>query len=1090
MSDPIANYSFLPWLRHGLANNIAPGIFEGPRPTMNVDLSLSGQNLDGNGKQSINVSRKVALFGPGDIQGIESRAIVRVDPRHWSTNFEPNYFPAIEFYDEDFLWRYTPEAPVNGRLKPWIALIVLAEGEFTEAQNVKDKPLGFVNVSALEAFPDASQLWACAHVHVNRSLIDGAMTSTNMDAVLPRFQSVLQENPDLAYSRLVSMRQLKPNTPYHAFLMPVYESGRRAGLGLDPGGAGPTDSAWGTDPAKPQASSFPYYYRWYFRTAEAGDFESLVRLLKPQPADFRVGTRDMDVQKPGINIRGVENKPKLGGVLKLGGALRVPAASFQGEDKEKRELYEQWAQPFPQPMQVDLAHFINLAEDYHEKTAPEANDPDDPLNADPDPIITLPLYGTWHARTKRLLQPGATNNWLHELNLDPRFRVAAGFGTRVVQENQEAYMDAAWEQLGKVLEGNNLIRLGQFSREISFVWWDQDIKPLVAARVSKGFIFLAPLKKRVLAGGLTVHQHLLESHVQPALTSGALRRIVRPRGRLMQSLPFDDTHPADQLIDRVNDGEVSAAPPLGVPPALNTVDELAEQVPPKDIPKSVVDKVRKHPALRWWLLLALLLLLFLLFVLAPWRVAVAIALFLLAVFAWLFRLLTRAGKAAAAADAIREENQTPESVGQLPDATLEGIDTTKFKQALHDVYVLIAESEKVSRVPPKKKLDIPALTATIVEAINPLRTIPKRIMDKISLPPRIRLEIGDEFVQAMAYPEFDVPMYKPLDKISSELFVPNLNLIPQNSVTLLETNQKFIEAYMVGLNHEFARELLWRQYPTDQRGSYFRQFWDPSGYLDTEKLSAEALREKLRDIPPIHTWKKASELGDHDHREEGGEKEEEVVLVIRGELLKRYPNPVIYAHRACWQRKAVTPADDSKSPCERSGAIDLKAERRLAALTAAEEKEPPHSKVLTPLYEAKVAPDITFFGFNLKVETARGGPGTNVADDPGWFFVIKERPGEPRFGLDIDKQPAIQVWNDLSWKDVKLIHGSVDVMKPPPAPAEPTSAEDAEKHPQWIEDKDVHWNSANVTSADLAYILLQAPVLVAFHASEMLPKQD
>ena len=37
---------------------------------------------------------------------------------------------------------------------------------------------------------------------------------------------------------------------------------------------------------------------------------------------------------------------------------------------------------------------------------------------------------------------------------------------------------------------------------------------------------------------------------------------------------------------------------------------------------------------------------------------------------------------------------------------------------------------------------------------------------------------------------------------------------------------------MVGLNHEFARELLWREYPTDQRGSYFRQFWDVRGFLD------------------------------------------------------------------------------------------------------------------------------------------------------------------------------------------------------------------------------------------------------------------
>ena len=50
-------------------------------------------------------------------------------------------------------------------------------------------------------------------------------------------------------------------------------------------------------------------------------------------------------------------------------------------------------------------------------------------------------------------------------------------------------------------------------------------------------------------------------------------------------------------------------------------------------------------------------------------------------------------------------------------------------------------------------------------------------------------------------------------------------------------------------------------------------------------------------------WAKASKLGDHDNREEGGANEEELVLVIRGELLKRYPTAVIYAHRACWQRK-------------------------------------------------------------------------------------------------------------------------------------------------------------------------------------------
>lgn len=38
--------------------------------------------------------------------------------------------------------------------------------------------------------------------------------------------------------------------------------------------------------------------------------------------------------------------------------------------------------------------------------------------------------------------------------------------------------------------------------------------------------------------------------------------------------------------------------------------------------------------------------------------------------------------------------------------------------------------------------------------------------------------------------------------------------------------QDFGDSNLVGLNHEMARELLWSEYPTDQRGTYFRQFWD------------------------------------------------------------------------------------------------------------------------------------------------------------------------------------------------------------------------------------------------------------------------
>jgi hypothetical protein len=321
-------------------------------------------------------------------------------------------------------------------------------------------------------------------------------------------------------------------------------------------------------------------------------------------------------------------------------------------------------------------------------------------------------------------------------------------------------------------------------------------------------------------------------------------------------------------------------------------------------------------------------------------------------------------------------------------------------------------------------------------------------------------------------------MYKPLVAKSVDYFLPNLQHIPQNTISLIETNQPFIEAYMVGLNHEFARELLWREYPTDQRGSYFRQFWDVSGYLDDQGEDPDVLRERLKDIPPLHLWPSSSKLGDHDHREQGGGSEEELVLVIRGELLKKYPTAVIYAHRAVWQRKA-------------DGTINNRVERRLDDPGAADAPSPPRDKVKTPLYEAKVDPDIYFFGFDLTAEEARGGTGEQETDDPGWFFVIKERPGEPRFGLDIDTAESVHVWNDLGWGNV--VPGTqpgdyIQITAATPtitlAPLPPDGSEQAE---QAADDQFVRWHSGT-DAAELAYILYQVPVLVAVHAAEMLPR--
>ena len=114
-----------------------------------------------------------------------------------------------------------------------------------------------------------------------------------------------------------------------------------------------------------------------------------------------------------------------------------------------------------------------------------------------------------------------------------------------------------------------------------------------------------------------------------------------------------------------------------------------------------------------------------------------------------------------------------------------------------------------------------------------------------------------------------------------------------------------------------------------------------------------------------------------------------------------------------------------------------------------------------------------------------------VDDEPGWFFVIKERPGEPRFGLDIDREGPIQVWNDLSWADVVpgLTDGDFIEIASAPNRSLPNAAPSGtaqEKAEQWQEDHLLNWTE-NINSAELAYILFQAPVLVGVHASEMLP---
>lgn len=1123
MSDTLANYSFLPWLRQGLSNSIPQNDNDASvklRANINVNLKVTPTLLDGKPGADETVTQNVALFGPGDIVGIDSKAVVKVEPRHWITNFEPNYLAYIDFYEEDFPWRYTP-AKVNGdRLRPWLTLVVLTESEFEDGKNMVGKPLPYFKlkdgIKTADIFPKPEELWAWAHVHVNKDLSNGAApNAANASGVNDGINAMIATDPDNAYARIICPRKLEENKPYHVFLIPSFETGRLAGLGYDiPAATSATASAWGVE----TSIEFPYYYRWFFRTGNTGDFEYLVNLLKPQPADKRVGVRDIDVIHPGSNLPGITDDD-LAGVLKLGGALRIPFDTMLAPDKEEVIKYDQWDEnPYPHPFTEAMANRINLADDYAKafKTIEDANKDAgivselDEDSGDPDPVITSPLYGRWHALQERLLKDNAgadlphNKNWVHQLNLDPRFRVASGLGTKVIQKGQEEYMQAAWEQVGDVIAANNKIRWAQIAKEVSLSWYTNHVLPL---QTGKAYSFTAPVQKRVIYQAFTVHKQFEESKIPTAVATGAFRSITRPRGRFMQHLNFTATATPFNLAERINNGAVIIVPPKTDPKGGINFSDVTGQFPPKNIPENIQESLKKNNNLLY-LLLGIAILFFILGLLSFSILLLAILFFGVSAIAFYFyNLLKKWKEQIKNAEALDPENFTPAGVAAMPSSpdftisypnapkpftTGSGTDSaeaTRFKEALTDVFTL---TDIHFKEPVRKQINFSDIVTSLVAAIHPSITIPKRTLAGITIPDRIRQNFIEFFAPVMVYPEIDVPMYKPLADMSSELFLPNIKFIAENSITLLENNQKFIESYMVGINHEMSRELLWREYPTDQRGSYFRQFWDVKSFLPPQPVPAD-IKEQLRDIPKIHTWSKIdtrlsnpadptsplkNELGQHNQRALTGKTQ--LVLVIRGELLKKYPSAVVYANKADWGLNT-------------SNVPDVNEERRFAVLTAGEEKDPPTNKIKTPLFEAKVDPDVYFFGFDLDDEEARGtlNP-TSTADDPGWFFVIKERPGEPRFGLDIEKAKndngleRLINWNNLSWPDIGTNDGACIAMNKT-VTLTPYNAGVDQENKAIPDDAQAQWDPST-NAAELAYILYQVPVLVGVHASRMLPK--
>jgi hypothetical protein len=1067
MAIEVAKYQFQSWVRKGIATQIseqdslgnpAAALPAGERASVPIGVSINSAPTD---------PKPFELIGPGDIIGIHREMIVRTEPRNWITNFEPNYLAFIEFYDEDFPWRYSPAKPDGERLRPWVMLLVLKDGEF--ARDDRRVPLPVVTVKRKEALPRADETWLFAHAHLEQAIPESELS--DLERYLKSLQATLTADPDKLYSRLLSPRHLDANTAYHAFLAPTFEVGRLAGLGQPTAGVPAQKPAW--DGAA--GVELPFYYDWSFRTGDEVDFESLVEIIEPRVLDARIGIRSMDCAHPGfvrVDSEGRERPAPPGGDP----GLPAPAPPIQGlEGALKTDRTKSAPEIFtPNAFQDELQILVNLPDTIQTNTSAPPGSDEDFLN---DPVVTLPFYGQNHARqhkTDKVLLDVTKTGWYHDLNRDPRTRVPAGFGTRVIQKNQEKLVQRAWQQVQKVYEANRTIRGFQFTLQVCARYTEQFFFVLAPAQL---LAVTAAVHAKVLGSPTTIRQQLLSSRLRAPVFGSAFRRLARPTGKLAQRLNARGTPLRyGDLVEAVNTGRANPAPPRQTPAGIPSVDDLAAAIQPRTLPGWLRFLIRYRTAA---LIVVLALLVLVGFATGAWALVVVVAIAAVAAYRWLVEQNSRVESAAVLTDpATAKEVLT--STPPQPDFTvqLEGetaapaptpgaqpgadsVEAANFRTA-----AIRLEERLAIRVPdplPLLAFDMSNGHAKLARAIDPRVSFPLRLSALVKLP-NLRLDRPEEIVDAMAHPDFEDAMYAPLRDISKELLIPNLDLIPPNSISLLETNPKFIESYLVGLNHEMARELLWREYPTDLRGSYFRQFWEVKGVSNPD-TPADA--QQLKDVTKLHTWPAVSLLGAHKPppgaRADVQPGQKQLVLVIRGELLKRYPNTVIYAQKAIddGQGNRVI-KDKDLTPTEFDQQLKF------------------------PLFRAEIEPDLRFFGFDLTIEKARGDTESNdfKNDKLGWFFVIQEVPGEPRFGMDIAYTPTLDTnnnpaddprdtWNNLAWNSFGAAEPPFVTRTPAPTFPRPDAAE-LGAHP---------WGA---NAAQMAYILFQTPVMVAVHASEML----
>src|SRR5262249_16752092 len=133
---------------------------------------------------------------------------------------------------------------------------------------------------------------------------------------------------------------------------------------------------------------------------------------------------------------------------------------------------------------------------------------DVPSDPAADPFVTPPLYAGQPAGQLRPPAPGTPPLWLADLNLNPQHRPVAAWGTRVVQDQQEALMASAWDQAGDLRRANTMLRHAQLVRRGAQALYANHLAKLPASTLLE---LSRPVHTRITVAAQTTVRGLLVS---------------------------------------------------------------------------------------------------------------------------------------------------------------------------------------------------------------------------------------------------------------------------------------------------------------------------------------------------------------------------------------------------------------------------------------------------------------------------------------------------------------------------------------------------------------------------------------------------